>query len=291
MAEIGWVDAYRNARRISYLNWLRLVEGRETLVRLLGAVAFALLTAAAAQIELHTPLSPVPFTLQVLPVLASGAFLGSRWGSASQGLYVGLGLLGAPVYAGGEAGLEHVFGLTGGYLVGFILASAVVGWLVHQRTLHANRALLLGAPLGLVVLAAIAAVDLWLLASRPSYLSTVWGFDYTTRDAALALVLLLGFGAVSAVLGAWAWGRRVQRDRLEAFLALTVGVLVIYTAGALGFLLAAHNDVAYAPLTFQKLVELAIVPFVPVDLFKAAIAAGLVTFLVPRRAERFALGG
>ena len=96
-------------------------------------IGFAVLTAAAAQVRIPLPFTPVPITGQTFAVLLSGAALGATWGSASQVLYVLLGAVGLPFYAGGESGWDVVTGATGGYLVGFILAAFVVGSLAERR--------------------------------------------------------------------------------------------------------------------------------------------------------------
>lgn len=96
-------------------------------------VGFALLTALAAQIEIHLPFTPVPITGQTFAVLLAGAGLGMGAGSASQILYLLLGAVGLPFYAGGAGGWEHVLGATGGYLVGFVVAAALVGRLAERR--------------------------------------------------------------------------------------------------------------------------------------------------------------
>ncbi|MCD6726567.1 MAG: biotin transporter BioY [Solirubrobacteraceae bacterium] len=96
-------------------------------------VAAALLTAICAQIVIPLPGDPVPVTGQTFAVLLSGAALGSRRGSAAMGLYLLLGLVGLPVYADGASGWEVVWGATGGYLVGFIVAAYVVGLLAERR--------------------------------------------------------------------------------------------------------------------------------------------------------------
>lgn len=95
-------------------------------------VGFALLTAAAAQIRITLPFTPVPITGQTFAVLLAGASLGSMAGSASQLLYVALGAVGLPFYAGGDSGWEVVQGTTGGYLVGFVVAAWVVGFLAER---------------------------------------------------------------------------------------------------------------------------------------------------------------
>lgn len=96
-------------------------------------VGFALLTAAAAQLRINLPFTPVPITGQTFAVLLAGASLGSLAGGASQLLYVALGAAGLPFYANGESGWEVVTGATGGYLVGFIAAAYVVGLLAERR--------------------------------------------------------------------------------------------------------------------------------------------------------------
>ncbi len=106
---------------------------RSTTWAILLTVGFALLTAAAAQVRIPLGFTPVPITGQTFAVLLAGAALGATWGGASQLLYLLLGAVGLPFYAGGESGWEVVTGATGGYLVGFIAAAAVVGFLAERR--------------------------------------------------------------------------------------------------------------------------------------------------------------
>jgi biotin transport system substrate-specific component len=104
---------------------------QNTLAQAAWISAFAALTAIGAQIEI--PHEPVPYTLQTFFVLLGGAFLGSRNGSASQLLYLVIGLAGAPVFAGGSGGALRLFGPSGGYLLSFPVAALLVGYLVQQR--------------------------------------------------------------------------------------------------------------------------------------------------------------
>ena len=99
-------------------------------VLVLGGAA---LVALAAQLEIHLGFTPVPITGQTFAVLLVGASLGALRGTASLALYFAAGLVGAPVYSGGEEGWEIVSGVTGGYLVGFVVAAAVTGWLAELR--------------------------------------------------------------------------------------------------------------------------------------------------------------
>jgi biotin transport system substrate-specific component len=89
--------------------------------------------AVCAQIEIHLGFTPVPITLQTFAVLVVGAGLGAVLGTASLALYLLAGMVGAPVYAGGEGGWELVKGATGGYLVGFVVAAGLAGLLAERR--------------------------------------------------------------------------------------------------------------------------------------------------------------
>jgi biotin transport system substrate-specific component len=93
---------------------------------------FALLTATTARITIPLPFTPVPITLQVLAVLLSGLVLGARGGAASQLLYLGAILAGAPLSASGMGGPGVFVGPTAGYLVGFVPAAYVTGALVEN---------------------------------------------------------------------------------------------------------------------------------------------------------------
>ena len=93
-------------------------------------VAGALLTVLGAQISIPVPPSPVPVTGQTLAVVIAGAALGWRRGAASQLLYVVLGLF-LPVYADGGSGFEVLWGASGGYLVGFVIAAGLIGRLAE----------------------------------------------------------------------------------------------------------------------------------------------------------------
>ena len=84
-------------------------------------------TALAAQVAIPLPFTPVPLTLQTFAVLAGAAALGAERAVIAHVLYIALAVAGVPVLAGGASGHEVVVGATGGYLIGFVLASYVVG--------------------------------------------------------------------------------------------------------------------------------------------------------------------
>lgn len=96
-------------------------------------VAVAALTALAAQVRIPIePLSPVPITGSTFAVLLGAAALGPLRGSLAQALYVTVGIAGMPVFTGWSSGWAYFTGATGGYLVGFVVASVVVGALARR---------------------------------------------------------------------------------------------------------------------------------------------------------------
>jgi len=87
------------------------------------------LTGLAAQIAVPIPGTPVPFTLQTLAALLVGASLGWRRGFLALAIYALVGTLGVPWFADGASGWKLA---SFGYIVGFALAAAVVGWLAER---------------------------------------------------------------------------------------------------------------------------------------------------------------
>lgn len=91
---------------------------------------FAALTAIGAYLVI--PTQPVPFTLQILFCMYAGVFLGARLGFFSQVVYVLMGLIGLPVFAGGVGGFFYILKPTFGYLIGFIICAAIIGKLTEN---------------------------------------------------------------------------------------------------------------------------------------------------------------
>jgi len=119
---------------------LTLAPTRSVLVDNIGArsvaanitmvIAGAALTAAAAQLVI--PMWPVPITGQTFAVLLVGTTLGALRGALSMVLYIALGAIGLPIFTQGSAGWHVIAGPTGGYLVGFVLAAVLTGWLAQR---------------------------------------------------------------------------------------------------------------------------------------------------------------
>jgi biotin transport system substrate-specific component len=103
--------------------------------RVAAMLFVAALTAAAAQVSVPLPFTPVPLTLQPMIVLLGAAALGSRLGPASQVLYLAAGIAGLPVFAASPIlpqGAARLLGPTGGYLIAYPLAAFVVGHLAER---------------------------------------------------------------------------------------------------------------------------------------------------------------
>lgn len=95
--------------------------------KLILSSLFTCLIIIGAYISIPLPFTPIPFTLQLLFVLLSGIFLGPFYGSLSSIIYILLGVLGFPVFSGGNSGIGHLFGKTGGFLFGFVVAPFITG--------------------------------------------------------------------------------------------------------------------------------------------------------------------
>jgi len=111
----------------------RLIPGLNLWQKSVAVVAGVALVALLAQVRFFIPDNPVPITLQGFGILMMGGVFGWRLGLASAALYYIVGLVGVPVFAKGGNGWEYVMeGVTGGYLIGFVLSAAVVGYLSQR---------------------------------------------------------------------------------------------------------------------------------------------------------------
>ncbi|HEX3236216.1 MAG TPA: biotin transporter BioY [Gemmatimonadales bacterium] len=155
----------------------------------------ALCVALAAQVSVPVPLNPVPMTLQPLAVLAVGGLLGASGGLAALVTYLALGMAGLPVFAGGSAGVVHLLGPTGGYLLAFPLAAGLVGVLVGRR--FGVLRVLAACALGMVVIHVGGVAQLALLGGDPALAFRIGFVPFLTGDllkVGLAAAVILGAG-------------------------------------------------------------------------------------------------
>ncbi len=127
MELIQHIDKYKHVR-YKIFKWLYELNVVHKLVLSFG---FACLTGLLAQIRFYLQWTPVPITGQTFGVMLSAILLG-RWGWISQVLYVALGALGIPWFAGGKGGIGTIIGPTGGYIIGFVFAAFFLGHFVDK---------------------------------------------------------------------------------------------------------------------------------------------------------------
>ena len=111
--------------RVQYLS--------KSVVHVVGIIIFAVFTAIGAHIYIPVPGTPVPITLQTFSVFLSGTVLGGLYGPLSMVYYVLLGIAGMPFFAGGSTGFARILGPTGGYLLGFVVASFIIGKYIGKK--------------------------------------------------------------------------------------------------------------------------------------------------------------
>jgi biotin transport system substrate-specific component len=100
---------------------------------ILNVALFSALTAIGAFITIPLPFSLVPITLQTLFTYMAGALLGGYLGALSQVIYILIGVSGLPIFARGNAGPSALVGPTGGYLVGFVAGTFVIGKMTEAK--------------------------------------------------------------------------------------------------------------------------------------------------------------
>jgi len=136
-----------------------------SLRRVAGIAAFVGFTALAAQLAVRLPYTPVPVTMQTLFVLLAGIVLGPRDGFYAMIAYIGIGVAGAPVFAGMTFGPAILFGPTGGYLLAFPAAALLTG--VLTRSLGGSKpAVLIGSLTGSALILLGGTLYLWLLSGQ-----------------------------------------------------------------------------------------------------------------------------
>ncbi len=171
-----------------------------------AALVTALLCASA---WVAIPVGAVPVTLQTFFVVLAALLLRPRWAGAAVGLYLALGALGLPVFAGGKGGIAVLAGPTGGYLIGFVAAAiigaALQGWLVRRGWAQTPT----GIAAALAAVAVVYILGVWqlaiVLALDPAAAVAAGIAPFIVPDVAKALVAVAVAGAVRRSLR---WGGR-----------------------------------------------------------------------------------
>ena len=173
-------------------------------IKLLGILVFSFVTSLGGQIKIPLPFTPVPITLQTYFVLLSGLTLGASSGAISQSTYLMFGILGLPMFAGGGSGTQHFFGLTGGYLVGFIPASFIAGFAAKPGV--SRRTQLLYLILATIVVWAVGVIVLLLYTGESLAVSVALGVLPFIPGDILKLV---------AAYGSWQYLKKIKKYLFE----------------------------------------------------------------------------
>jgi biotin transport system substrate-specific component len=164
---------------------IALVEDRR--LALLGTVGFAAAVAAASQVAIPLPGTPVPITLQPMRVVMAGMMLGPVYGAGSMALYLAAGALGLPVFTPlGAPGMMRLVGPTGGYLLAYPLAAYVAGLLTVRLRGFGGRTVAALAGMALIYLGGLS--QLAILTGSLSR-AVLWGVvPFVALDAVKSLI-------------------------------------------------------------------------------------------------------
>ena len=193
------------------------------------AALFAALTAAVAWFKIPLPFTPVPITLQTLVVLLSGAMLGAYYGALSMIIYLSLGVIGLPVFAGGSSGIGVLFGPTGGYLFSYPIAAFVIGKMLENKKL--DVLLKYFSFIVILILVMIVLADSVFKIGIMKLGKDIM-VDILTQQQRSILIF-----ASAAVLFGWLWLviylKKSKALSLDAILAMFAGTLIIYIMGSI----------------------------------------------------------
>jgi biotin transport system substrate-specific component len=174
-------------KRYSLFKWRSETSNANKLVM---AFFMACITGLMAQIVIPLPWTPVPITAQTFAVLFAGIVMGRYWGGLSMLIYLIVGLIGVPWFAGTTGGLETILSANGGFLIGFVLAALVVGYLsdkyVKVRSFMPMLTLLLFANFVLIYVPGLIGLGTWL---------------YITNGTVPGIWTLLAMGVLPFVIG------------------------------------------------------------------------------------------
>ena len=166
------------------------IQDANTTTKILMSLLMACFTGLMAQILIPLPWTPVPITAQTFAVLCSGLFLGKKYGCLSQILYVVLGVAFIPWFGGMTGGLEALLGSTGGFFIGFIIASYFIGLITEKyanaRNFRKMLIIITIANFALIYIPGLAGLALWY---------------NITQGASIGIINLLMMGLVPFILG------------------------------------------------------------------------------------------
>lgn len=178
------------------------------------ASSFAALTALGAYIYIPLPFTPVPITLQTFFVYFAAVLLGGKLAALSQAIYLLLGVVGLPVFAGGRAGFGVLLGPTGGYLIGFVAAAYVAGRIAGGGGFLRGLAALIVAT---VIIYGLGILQLWVS------MNTFYGEGLGLAEAALMGTVPFIFGDLLKIFAVLCLLRSVKISALRRVIRTVKG--------------------------------------------------------------------
>lgn len=202
---------------------------KNNLKEMVFAALFAALTAAVAWFKIPLPFTPVPITLQTLVVLMSGAMLGPYYGALSMIIYLVLGAIGLPVFAGGSSGIGALLGPTGGYLFSYPIAAFVIGKMLEKKKL--NTFLKYFSLIVILILVVMVLADSVFKIGIMKLGKDVMVNILTQQQRIILIVVSAAvlFGLLWLVI----YIKKSKALSLDAILAMFAGTLIIYIMGSI----------------------------------------------------------
>lgn len=162
---------------------------KQKLKMMIFAALFAALTAAIAPVKIPLGFTPVPITLQTIAVLLSGAMIGPYYGALAMILYVLVGILGLPVFAGGTSGIHAMYGPTGGYLISYFIAAFVIGKYLERKKKPKYSDYAIAMVFGTVIIYALGAAQGKIVTGLPwNAILVGWVLPFLIGDAVKLLL-------------------------------------------------------------------------------------------------------
>ncbi len=167
-----------------------MLQEQQKLRMMIITALFAAIIGVLAQVTIPLPL--VPITGQTLAIGLAATILGSTYGTISVLLYILLGAVGIPVFAGFSAGVSVIIGPTGGFIVGFIPTAFVIGWYLEKTSLNFVNAMVANT-IGMLITLSFGAV--WLKVAA----DLSWGAALLGGFAPQFIIV----GLIKAALASW----------------------------------------------------------------------------------------
>ncbi|MBI2652288.1 biotin transporter BioY [Candidatus Woesearchaeota archaeon] len=226
------------------------------------ASLFAALTAAVAWFKIPLPFTPVPITLQTLVVLLSGAMLGAYYGALAMILYITVGALGLPVFAGGGFGFGALLGPSGGYLFSYPIAAFVIGKMLENKKLSAflkyfSFVVIIGL-VAIVLLDSALKIGIMKIGDK-----TMVGILSEQQRIILVIVSIL---VLLALLLLMFYLKKSRTFSIDIILAMFAGTLIIYLLGSI-------QGKIVTDLPWRAIFVGWVLPFIVGDTIKLLLAA------------------